>query len=70
MIFSGDIYKWDGQQWIKLHLILFSDILLQTRKEADGYLRVLQEPLLLRDIAGVDATRKHGNYFCLISRHQ
>ena len=60
MIFSGDMFKWDGQQWIKLYLILFTDMLLQTRKETDGYLRVLQEPLMLGDLAGVDATRKHG----------
>ena len=65
MIFSGDIYKVDGDQWTKLHMILFSDILLLTRKETDGYLRVMQQPLLVRDVAGVDASRKHGAEFVL-----
>ena len=67
VIFSGDMFKWDGQQWIKIYIVLFTDILLQTRKETDGYLRVLHEPMMLADIAGVDATRKHGTYRHIIA---
>lgn len=67
LIFSGDMFKWEGRQWIKIHVYLFTDMILQTVKELDGYLRVIQEPTMLRDIAAMDAQRQHGTEFVLFS---
>lgn len=65
LIFSGDMFKWEGRQWIKVHLYLFTDMILQTVREADGYLRVIQEPTFLQDISAMDAQRQHGTEFVL-----
>ena len=59
------MFKWEGHQWVKVHMILFTDMILLTFKEADGYLRVLQEPTMLRDVTGMDAQRHHGTELVL-----
>ena len=48
-------------------MFLFTDMILQTVKETDGYLRVIQEPVMLRDIAAMDAQRQHATEFVLYS---
>ncbi|KAK3593735.1 hypothetical protein CHS0354_013632 [Potamilus streckersoni] len=65
VIFSGDLFMWEGQQWVKLQVFLFTDIVLPTRKEPDGFLHVLEPPTHLRDVYGIDAQRKHGTEFVL-----
>ncbi|KAL3872127.1 hypothetical protein ACJMK2_040079 [Sinanodonta woodiana] len=65
VIFSGDMFMWEGQQWIKLQVFLFTDIVLLTRKEPDGFLHVLEPPTHLRDVFGIDAQRKHGTEFVI-----
>lgn len=48
-------------------MLLFTDMILQTVKESDGYLRVIQEPVMLRDISAMDAQRQHATEFILYS---
>ncbi|XP_071096723.1 uncharacterized protein [Haliotis cracherodii] len=64
LIYQGDAFKWAGRQWTKVHMLMFSDVLLQVEEEHD-YLRVLEEPLFLRDICGIEAQRKHATEFIL-----
>ncbi|XP_045191341.2 uncharacterized protein LOC123548240 [Mercenaria mercenaria] len=65
LIFSGEMFKREGQQWMKIHVYLFTDLILQTVKESDGYLKVIQEPTMLRDIAAMDSQRQHSTDFVL-----
>ncbi|KAL3872434.1 hypothetical protein ACJMK2_040361 [Sinanodonta woodiana] len=65
VIFSGDMFMWEGQQWIKLQVFLFTDIVLFARKEPDGFLHVLEPPTHLRDVFGIDGQRKHGTEFLI-----
>lgn len=65
LIFSGEMFKREGQQWMKIHVYLFTDLILETVRESDGYLKVIQEPTMLRDISAMDSQRQHGTEFVL-----
>ncbi|ESO85945.1 hypothetical protein LOTGIDRAFT_167700 [Lottia gigantea] len=65
LIYRGDTFKWEGQQWVKIHMLLFSDVLLQVEKDRSGFMKVIEEPLFLREICGVEANRKHATEFLL-----
>ncbi|KAK3088405.1 hypothetical protein FSP39_018747 [Pinctada imbricata] len=59
LIYSGDMFKWEGSVWKKLHVMLFSDLLLQTEKDKDNFYHVVHQPLYLQDISSIDGQRKH-----------
>ena len=40
--------------------MLFSDLLVETEQDRDGHLKVIREPLNLRDLNGIEAQRGHG----------
>ncbi|WAR30627.1 RGS3-like protein [Mya arenaria] len=65
LLFSSDMFWWEGRQWHKILVFLFTDLLLLTAQEPDGFLRVLREPTPLRDIAAMDAQRSHSTEFVL-----
>ncbi|KAJ8300366.1 hypothetical protein KUTeg_021885 [Tegillarca granosa] len=50
LIYAGDLFKWEGKQWCKLYVMLFSDILLETESDRDGHLQVVREPVFLKDV--------------------
>ncbi|GAB1599333.1 uncharacterized protein LOC115231791 [Argonauta hians] len=65
LIYSGDIFRWDGDVWNKLQLMLFSDMLLQTEKSSDGRLTVVESPIKLHSLQGIGSQRKHATDFIL-----
>ncbi|CAI9716593.1 Regulator of G-protein signaling 3 [Octopus vulgaris] len=65
LIYSGEIFRWDGDVWNKLQLMLFSDLLLQTEKSTDGRLTVVESPLMLYSLQGIESQRKHATDFLL-----
>lgn len=65
LIYAGDLFKCEGNQWLKLHVMLFSDLLVETEQDRDGHLKVIHEPLNLRDLNGIEAQRGHGTEFVL-----
>ncbi|CAE1143889.1 unnamed protein product [Acanthosepion pharaonis] len=58
-IYSGEMFKWNGEVWNKLQLMLFSDLLMQTEKTFDGMLTVVEAPVFLSSIQGIGMQRKH-----------
>lgn len=44
--------------------MLFSDLLVETEQDRDGHLKVIHEPLNLRDLNGIEAQRGHGKSIC------
>ena len=46
--------------WSKVYVVLLSDLLLVTKVERDNYLTVLEEPVVLKDIIGIQWTCGHG----------
>ncbi|XP_052222379.1 uncharacterized protein LOC127838592 isoform X1 [Dreissena polymorpha] len=65
VLYSGEMFQWEGRQWRKILLFLFTDMLLQTVPESDGFLRVIGEPTMLRDVVAMDAQRQHATEFVL-----
>ncbi|KAK6196036.1 hypothetical protein SNE40_001339 [Patella caerulea] len=65
LIYRGDIFKWEGKQWVKIHMLLFSDVILQVERERSGYMKVIEEPIFLRELCGVEANCKHATEFLL-----
>ncbi|XP_069120607.1 uncharacterized protein [Argopecten irradians] len=59
LIFAGDLFRWEGKQWVKVYVMLFNDMLLETERERDNRLRVSWNPTYLRNVAGVEGHRKH-----------
>lgn len=43
--------------------MLFSDLLVETEHDHDGHLKVIHEPLNLKDLNGIEALRSHGKQF-------
>lgn len=60
-IYSGDLLRVEACMWSTVHVILFSDLLLVTRKEGDS-LVVVEEPLLLPDIITSEFGKDHRKY--------
>lgn len=64
-IYSGEMFKWNGEVWNKLQLMLFSDLLMQTEKTFDGMLTVVEAPVFLSCIQGIGMQRRHPTDFIL-----
>ena len=62
MIFSGDVYMVDGWKWVKIHLVLLSDMLLLTQADSPEQMIAVREPVFLRDIVGLDFECFHRMY--------
>ena len=59
VIFAGDlVWVHDATLW-PISALLLSDMLMLTRQEADGRLVVLEEPVLMQDIAQSDFNSGH-----------
>ncbi|VDH97352.1 regulator of G-protein signalling 3 [Mytilus galloprovincialis] len=65
LIYAGELFKCEGNQWKKVHVMLFSDLLVETEHDRDGHLKVIHEPLNLKDLNGIEALRSHGTEFVL-----
>ena len=51
MIYAGDLMYHTGDGWEQVYVVLLSDLLLITRVEPDNYLTVVEEPVILLDVA-------------------
>ncbi|XP_064616351.1 uncharacterized protein LOC135480446 [Liolophura sinensis] len=65
LIYSSELYEWDGRAWAKIHAFLFTDILLLTERDRRGYYIVLQNPIFLRDVRGIHSQREHKTEFVM-----
>ncbi len=68
ILFSGDMYMVDGWKWVKVHLILLSDMLLITQSEIPSQVISIQEPILLKDILELDFSTFHPAEFSVTVR--
>lgn len=63
MIYAGELLFMDGEGgWSKVYVVLLSDLLLVTRVERDNHLTVLEEPIVLLDIIGIQWSCRHGKF--------
>ena len=65
IIFSGDLYMVDGWKWVKVHLMLLSDMILLTQMEGNKQVIALREPIHLRDVSELYFTGFHPSEFTI-----
>ncbi|CAH1786293.1 unnamed protein product [Owenia fusiformis] len=67
LIYSGDLLYTENRKWIKLNVLLFSDLILLTKMQQDGRYAVIDEPLNLHEVREMDFDCEHPAEFELVS---
>ncbi|ELT99591.1 hypothetical protein CAPTEDRAFT_201750 [Capitella teleta] len=66
MIYSGDLLHFDGLLWNRVFAVLMSDLLLMARPDQEGYLSVMQDPIILHAIDHLNVNGSTENEFSIV----